>query len=106
MRKNKIRNLVNIINIRGEKMKKVLKIFSFMYFFSCWWIILSIDAQAYIDPSAVTYVIQAVVAVFIAIGAVITVFRHKIIAFLKKGSKKNNKREIHLREDADDNKDE
>lgn len=86
-------------------MKKVSKILSFMYFFTCWWVILSIDAQAYIDPSAVTYVIQAVAAVFIALGAVVTVFRHKIIAFFKKNSKKNTKREIHLKEDEDDNKD-
>lgn len=86
-------------------MKKILRILSFMYFFSCWWIILSIDAQAYIDPSAVTYVIQAVAAVFIAIGAVLTVFRHKIFAFFKKNSKNNTKREIHLKEDVDDNKD-
>lgn len=86
-------------------MKKILRILSFMYFFSCWWIILSIDAQAYIDPSAVTYVIQAVAAVFIAIGAVLTVFRHKIFAFFKKSSKNNTKREIHLKEDVDDNKD-
>lgn len=92
---------------RVKKMKKmVFKLLNFIYFFVCWWIFFSIDAQAYIDPSAVTYVIQAVAAVFIAIGAVITVFRHKIIAFFKKGSKKNNKREIHLKEDADDGRDE
>lgn len=83
----------------------LLRLFKFLYFFSCWWIILSIDAQAYIDPSAVTYVIQAVAAVFIAIGAVLTVFRHKIFAFFRKSSKKNTKREIHLKEDADDNED-
>lgn len=53
----------------------------------------------YIDPSAVTYVIQAVAGVIIAIGALITVFRHKILAFFKKGKKDENKREIHLKED-------
>ena len=56
-------------------------------------------AHAYIDPSAVTYVIQAVAGVVIAIGALITVFRHKIVAFFKKGSKNNEKKEIHLKED-------
>ena len=76
-----------------------------MYFFTCWWIILSIDAQAYIDPSAVTYVIQAVAGVFIAIGALLTVFRHKIFAFFKKSSKNNVKKEIHLKEDNDDTDD-
>ena len=51
---------------------------------------------AYIDPSAVTYVIQAVAGVIIAIGALITVFRHKIVAFFKKGKKDENKAEIHF----------
>lgn len=82
-------------------MKKLLKVTKFMYFFTCWWIILSIDAHAYIDPSAVTYIIQAVAAVFIALGAVVTVFRHKIFAFFKRNSKKSIKKEIHLKEDLD-----
>ncbi len=82
-------------------MKKSLKVLNFLYFFTCWWIFFSIDAHAYIDPSAVTYVIQAVAAVFIALGAVVTVFRHKIIAFFKKNSKNSTKREIHLKEDTD-----
>lgn len=88
-------------------MKKiVLKSIKFSYFFTCWWILLSIDAHAYIDPSAVTYIIQAVAAVFIALGAVFTVFRHKIFAFFRKNSKKTAKREIHLKEDADITSDE
>lgn len=84
--------------------KMVLKCMSFSYFFVCGWMLFSINAQAYIDPSAVTYIIQAVAAVFIALGAVVTVFRHKIIAFFKKNSKKSVKREIHLKDDnvADD----
>lgn len=86
-------------------MKNILKLAKFMYFFTCWWIILSIDAQAYIDPSAVTYVIQAVAGVFIALGALLTVFRHKIFAFFKKSSKNNVKKEIHLKEDNDDTDD-
>lgn len=73
-----------------------------MYFFTCWWIVLSINAHAYIDPSAVTYIIQAVAAVFIALGAIVTVFRHKIFSFFKKKSKKNEKREIHLK-DSEEN---
>lgn len=76
------------------------KLMNFTYFFACWWVFFSIDAHAYIDPSAVTYVIQAVAAVFIALGAVVTVFRHKIYAFFKGNSKKNEKREIHLKKDV------
>ncbi len=82
-------------------MNKICKTGKFIYFFACWWVILSIDAQAYIDPSAVTYVIQAVAAVFIALGALITVFRHKIFAFFKKNTKQAEKKEIHLKEDLD-----
>lgn len=55
----------------------------------------------YIDPSAVTYVIQAVAGVVIAIGALLTVFRHKIVAFFKKGKKDEKKQEIHVFEDED-----
>ena len=50
-------------------------------------------AQAYIDPSAVTYVIQAVAGVLIALGAAFTIFRHKILAFFKKSKKKDEKDE-------------
>ncbi len=55
----------------------------------------------YIDPSAVTYVIQAVAGVIIAIGALITVFRHKIVAFFKKGKKDETKSEIHYTDESD-----
>lgn len=84
-------------------MKKILKTGKFVYFFACWWVLLGIDAQAYIDPSAVTYVIQAVAGVLIALGALITVFRHKIFAFFKKNSKKRTKREIHMTEETTEN---
>ena len=50
-------------------------------------------AQAYIDPSAVTYVIQAVAGVLIALGAAFTIFHHKILAFFKKSKKKDEKEE-------------
>ena len=51
---------------------------------------------AYIDPSAVTYIIQAVAAVVVALGALITVFRHKIAAFFKKGKDDVERKEIHF----------
>ena len=83
-------------------MKKILlKKGKFMYFFTACWVMLSIHAFAYIDPSAVTYIIQAVAAVFIALGAIVTVFRHKIAAFFKKG-KTTEKKEIHIKEDDED----
>ena len=53
----------------------------------------------YIDPSAVTYTAQAIAAVVVAIGALITVFRHKIVAFFKKDKAETGKREIHFKEE-------
>ena len=72
----------------------MIRVSKFMYFFTACWVVLSIHAYAYIDPSAVTYIIQAVAAAFIAVGALITVFRHKIFAFFKKGKKDTTKRVI------------
>lgn len=80
-------------------MKRSLKVLKFVYFFSCFFVLLGNTSYAYIDPSAVTYIIQAVAAVFIALGALATVFRHKIAAFFKKNTKKTAKREIHVKED-------
>ena len=77
----------------------ILKLAKFTYFFTACFVMLSIHAHAYIDPSAVTYIIQAVAAAFIAIGALVTVFRHKILAFFKKGKKSSEKREIHMKEE-------
>ena len=84
-------------------MKKLLfKLGSFAYFFSAFFTFFTGYAHAYIDPSAVTYMIQAVAAVVIAIGALLTVFRHKIASFFKKGSDKEEKKEIHVVEDDEE----
>ena len=59
-------------------MKRIItQLFKFTYFASCFWYFFTIPAQAYIDPSAVTYIIQAVAGVLIALGAAFTIFRHK-----------------------------
>lgn len=71
-------------------MKKILgHAFKFIYFFSCFFALFTNYAYAYIDPSAVTYVIQAVAGVLIALGAAFTIFRHKIFAFFKKNKKRD-----------------
>ena len=80
-------------------MNKVFSVVKFTYFYVSSLFLFSTVAFAYIDPSAVTYVIQAVAGAVIAIGALITVFRHKIIAFFKKGNKDEVKKEIHVIED-------
>jgi len=85
-------------------MKKVLcSVGKFMYFYCAMFLLLSNYAHAYIDPSATTYVIQAVGATLVAIGALITVFRHKIIAFLKKDKSGEKKKEIHFDDDEKEN---
>lgn len=69
-------------------MKKVLlKLTKLAYFFTCGWYLFTLPVHAYIDPSAVTYIIQAVAGALIALGAVFTIFRHKIFAFFKKNKK-------------------
>ena len=64
--------------------QKVGKVLKFMYFFSCCFLVLSHHVYAYIDPSTVTYIIQGVAGVLIAIGAVVTICRHKIKAAWRK----------------------
>lgn len=53
-------------------MKKFFKLFVGTVFMgACGMLLFGRDANAYIDPSAVTYVIQAVAGVAIALGAVV-----------------------------------
>lgn len=83
-------------------MKKVLaQIGKFSYFFAAFFVLFQLNAHAYIDPSAVSYVVQAVAAVVIAIGAALTIFRHKIAALFRKNSKQEAKKEIHFTEDEE-----
>ena len=56
----------------------------------------------YIDPSAVTYMIQAVAAVAIAAGAALTVFRHKIAALFRKNKGIAKHRKIRLKNGWED----
>lgn len=77
----------------------------FAYFFTCFWMFFSNYSFAYIDPSAVTYAVQAVAAVFVALGAIIAVFRHKIMQFFKKGKKEEQPEEkIELKDIDEDEK--
>ena len=54
--------------------KIMLYVFSFMYFTINFILFFSINANAYIDPSVMTYVIQAVTGVAIAIGAFVGIY--------------------------------
>ena len=82
-------------------MKKVLFwVCNFLFFLEAFSYLTMLPVHAYIDPSAVTYVIQAVAGVVIAIGALLTIFRHKIAAFFKK-NKDVEKKEVHFVEDEE-----
>ncbi len=75
-------------------MKKFLgKTLSFFYFFNCFYALFTMPVHAYIDPSAVTYIIQGVAGVLIALGAAFTIFRHKIFSFFKKNKKNGESQE-------------
>lgn len=74
---------------------------NFLFFFIAGMEFCTLPVHAYIDPSAVTYIIQAVAGVVIAIGACLTIFRHKIAAFFKK-NKTEEKKEVHFKEDAEE----
>ena len=70
------------------KKKTVLMV----YVFLCTMIIFKKVTYAYLDPSAMTYLIQVTAAIFISIGSVIGIFFYKIRRFLK-NRLKNNKEE-------------
>lgn len=80
-------------------MKIILKIGKFIYFFTCFFVLLGNISLAYIDPSAVSYVIQAVAGVAIAAGAACTVYRHKIMKFFRNQQKKRARKKQHKKED-------
>ena len=57
------------------------KIFAFLYFFILSCFLFSVTAQAYIDPSAMTYIIQLVAGVAIAAGAAFGFYFRRIKRF-------------------------
>lgn len=84
--------------------QKMGQLFKFIYFFTCFMFVFSSHAHAYIDPSTVTYIIQGVAGVLIAIGAVVTISRHKIKAAWRKwyygrAAKKNAKQQKKVAEE-------
>lgn len=61
--------------------KKVLKI---AYFLICTIIILTKESYGYLDPSAMTYIIQIIAAVGITIATSVGIFFYKIKKVFKK----------------------
>lgn len=54
--------------------KKILTALGLGYFSFAFMLLFGVNAQAYIDPSVVTYVIQAVAGVVIAVGAAVGIY--------------------------------
>ena len=67
-------------------MKKAL---SFLYFFLCASMLFSVTALAYIDPSAMTYMIQLIAGIAIAAGAGLGFYFRKIRRSLSRFTKKD-----------------
>lgn len=57
--------------------KLILKIFVVLFFVVNFGILFSINALAYIDPSVMTYAIQAIAGIAIALGAAIAMYWRK-----------------------------
>jgi len=84
------------------------KFFGHLYFVICFVLILTVNASAYLDPSVMTYAIQVVAAIAVAVGAVVGVYwrRAKKKVQDKLGIDENSKKEmedevIEIREDED-----
>lgn len=54
--------------------KLMLKVFSILFFAISFAVLFSLNAMAYIDPSVMTYAIQAVAGIAIAIGAAVGMY--------------------------------
>lgn len=55
-------------------MKKAVKVFGAAYAALAFMLLFGANANAYIDPSVMTYLIQAIAGVVIAVGAVIGIY--------------------------------
>lgn len=64
------------------------KILSYSYFGAFIALLLSVQAAAYLDPSAVTYVVYILAGVAIACGAAISVYWSRIKRAIRKKKKK------------------
>ena len=84
------------------------KVFGKLYFVICFVLILTVNASAYLDPSVMTYMIQVIAGIAVAVGAVVCIYwrRAKRKVQDKLGIDENSKKEmedevIEIREDED-----
>ena len=64
-------------------MKKLLNVLKFTLFFVMGMLLFSVPASAYIDPSAMTFVAQAVIMFFVVSGAAFGFYFNKLKRKLK-----------------------
>lgn len=64
-------------------MKKIVKVFCYLYFFMGCMLLFGRNGQAYIDPSVVTYLIQAIAGIVIAVGAFFGIYWRRLKKKLK-----------------------
>ena len=57
--------------------KKIVDMLVCGYFGVCFMLLFGLNAKAYIDPSVITYVIQAVAGIAIAVGAAVGIYFRK-----------------------------
>ena len=76
--------------------KLVLKVSEILFFVIGFSILFSVNAKAYIDPSVMTYTIQAVAGVAIAIGAAIAMYWRSVKKKINKklGVDENKNKEV------------
>jgi len=66
----------------GKCRKAIVTILAAAYAFFCGMLFFGVTAAAYIDPSVMTYLIQAVAGVAIALGAVFGIYFRRVKRFL------------------------
>lgn len=72
------------------------KAFKYLYYVTCFMFLFSKTAFAYIDPSVMTYTVQIVAGIAVAVGAVVSVYwrRAKKKVQDKLGIDENAKKEV------------
>lgn len=77
-------------------MKKFAKLGLYTSFALCMMVVMAASANAYVDPSVMTYVIQAVAGIVIAVGAAVGIYWRKAKKKLndKLGIDENAKKEV------------
>ena len=85
-------------------MKKALSILTFCLFFVMGMIAMALTAGAYIDPSAMTYIVQVVVGIVVVSGATLGFYFNKIKRKLRRNKDESKPVETATQnEEIDDN---